>query len=155
MNSGAEGPTIFFEHYKWSKVKNFCTKSMANDDFSAPPRCADSKNPIFIFFFLADFWVWVTSGARGSVSVGFWGARQLSPFFGGGLVRGLYRSPPPPPQLKARLPKRPLSRGPRSGSAESRRRNNAKRSCGWSAKRSESSSRRSGSGGCGSRRRRS
>ena len=30
-------------------VINLVTKSMANDDFSAPPRRADSKNPIFIF----------------------------------------------------------------------------------------------------------
>ena len=62
---------------------NFCLANcMANDDFSEPPRRADSKNAVFIFF--ADFWVWVTSEARGSVLVGFWGARQLSPFFGGG-----------------------------------------------------------------------
>ena len=27
----------------------FFTKYMANDDFSEPPRRADSKNPIFIF----------------------------------------------------------------------------------------------------------
>ena len=30
-------------------VKNYSTKSMANDDFSEPPRRADSKNPIFSF----------------------------------------------------------------------------------------------------------
>ena len=30
-------------------VKFFFTKYMANDDFSKPPRRADSKNPIFIF----------------------------------------------------------------------------------------------------------
>ena len=73
-------------------VKIFFTKFMANDDFSEPPRRADSANPIFIF---ADFWVWVTSEAQGSVSEGFWGSCQLSPFWerGGGLVRGLYRPP--------------------------------------------------------------
>ena len=43
--------------------------------------------------FFADFWVRVTSRARGSVSVGFWGSRQLSPLCGGGLARGLYRPP--------------------------------------------------------------
>ena len=46
--------------------------------------------------FFADFWVWVTSKARGSASVGFWGSRQLS--------RGVYQgalSTPPPFQLKA------------------------------------------------------
>ena len=48
------------------------------------------KNPIFFF---ADFWVWVTSEARGSVSVGFWGSRQLSPFWGGSSQGAL--SPPP------------------------------------------------------------
>ena len=49
-------------------VKNFFTKYMANDDFSEPPQCADSKNSIFIFF--ANFWVRVSSGARGGVSLG-------------------------------------------------------------------------------------
>ena len=59
----------------------FFTKYTAKDDFSEPPRSADS-----------------TSGARGSVSVRFWGGRQLSPFGGGGgLATGLYRPPPPPP----------------------------------------------------------
>ena len=57
---------------------------MANDDFSEPPRRADSKIPVFIFFADFFFWVWVTSEAWGSVSVGFWGARQLSPFWSGG-----------------------------------------------------------------------
>ena len=48
--------------------------------------------PKIPFSFFAEFWVRVTSGARGSVSVGIWGARQLS-FFGGGgggLARGPY-----------------------------------------------------------------
>ena len=54
------------------------------------------------FSFFADFWVWVTSKARGSVSVGFWGSCQLSSFGGGGLARGLDR--PSPPQLQAQLP---------------------------------------------------
>ena len=77
----------------------FFTEYMANDPFSEPPRRADSKNPIFIFF--ADFWVWVTSEAQESVSLGFWGSRQLSPLGegGGGLARGLYR--PPPPSLES------------------------------------------------------
>ena len=51
-------------------VKICFTQYMANDDFSEPPRRADSKNPVFIF---ADFSVWVTSEARGSVSLGFRG----------------------------------------------------------------------------------
>ena len=54
---------------------------MANDDFSEPPRRADSKNPIFIFF--GYFWVWVTSGARGSVLVGFWRVPSIEPLLGG------------------------------------------------------------------------
>ena len=81
------------------------TKYMANDDFSEPPRRTDSKNSIFIFF--SDFWVWVTCEAQGSVSVGFWGSRQLSPFWGGGSSQGALSTPPP--KLKARLPN-PLQR---------------------------------------------
>ena len=70
---------------------------MANDDFSEPPGRAHSKNPIFIF---ADFWVWVTSEARGSVSVGFWGSCRLCPFGRGqGAAGGLHRPPPLPRQL--------------------------------------------------------
>ena len=42
-------------------------------------------------FFFAKFWARVTAGARGSVSVGFWGGGQLSPFWGGGgASQGLY-----------------------------------------------------------------
>ena len=50
--------------------------------------------PKISFSFFANFWVWVTSEARGSV--GFWESCQLSPFGGGGggLARGLYRPPP-------------------------------------------------------------
>ena len=43
-------------------VKKDFAKYMANDDFSEPPPCADSKNPIFIF---ADFWAQVTLGPGG------------------------------------------------------------------------------------------
>ena len=75
-------------------VNFFFTKSMANDDFSEPPRCADSKIPIFFFF--ADFWVRVTSGAQGSVSVGFLGVPSIEPLLeGGGSSQGAL-SPPPP-----------------------------------------------------------
>ena len=49
-------------------VNFFFTKYMANDDFSEPRRCADSKIP---FSFFAEFWVWVTSGAWDQ-SVGYW-----------------------------------------------------------------------------------
>ena len=69
-------------------VNFFLPKCMANDDLSEPPRHADSK---ILFSFFADFWVQVTSGARGSVSVGFWKWHQLSLLGGvGGLARGLY-----------------------------------------------------------------
>ena len=58
----------------------------------------DALIPKSPFSLLADFWVRVTSKAWGSVSVGFWGSRQLSPFGGGGggLARGLYQTPPFP-----------------------------------------------------------
>ena len=85
---------------------NSGAKYMANDDFSEPPRRADFNNPIFVFFF-ADFWVWVTSEAGASVSLGFWGSRQLSPLWGGSS-QGALLTPPPPPQLKARPSKRQL-----------------------------------------------
>ena len=80
-------------------------KYMANDDFSEPPRRAGSKSPIFIYF--ADFWAWVTPGARGSVSIGFWEARQLSPFLGrGGSSQRALSTPHPPEKRKPALPER-------------------------------------------------
>ena len=51
------------------------------------------QNSQLHFFFLQNF----GSGARGSVSVGFRGGPQLSPFF---WVR-VWPEPPPPPKLKA------------------------------------------------------
>ena len=55
----------------------------------------DALIPKIPFSFFANFWVWVTSEAGGSVSLGFWETRKLSPFWGGGrLARGLYRPPP-------------------------------------------------------------
>ena len=75
-------------------VNFFFTKSMANDEFSQPPRRADSKIPFSLF---AEFCVRVTSGTRRSVSVGFWGAHPWSPFWGKEfLAGGLYRPPLPP-----------------------------------------------------------
>ena len=41
----------------------------------------DPLIPKIPFSFFAEFWVRVTSGPRGSVSVGFWGACRLSTFF--------------------------------------------------------------------------
>ena len=75
-------------------VEFFFTKYMANVDISEPPRRADSKYPIFFFFF-ADFGVWVTSGAWWSVLVGFWGARQLSRFLSGGGGGSSHQLTPP------------------------------------------------------------
>ena len=46
MKSGTKGA----ENFSSTKIgRFFFTKCMANDDFSEPPRRADSKNPIFIF----------------------------------------------------------------------------------------------------------
>ena len=60
------------------------------------PNPRNALIPKIPFSCFADFWVRVTSGALGSVSVGFWGLRQLSLFWGepGGLARGLYQLPP-------------------------------------------------------------
>ena len=63
----------------------------------------DALNPNIGFSFFAEFWVWVTSGARGSISVGFWEACQLSPFEGGSC-QGAVSTPPPPRELKTRPP---------------------------------------------------
>ena len=41
----------------------------------------------------------------------FWGARQLSVFFGGGLARGLYPTPPPPRRRKPVHPEVYLNQG--------------------------------------------
>ena len=56
------------------------------------------------FSFFAAFWVRVTSGARGSVSVGIRGARQLRPFWGGGSNQSGCIDPPSTPETKARPP---------------------------------------------------
>ena len=71
-------------------VNLFFTKCMANDDFSEPPRRADSKNPIF------EGRVRVTSRARGSVSEGFWWALPLSLCLGGVSSQRAVSTPPPP-----------------------------------------------------------
>ena len=55
----------------------------------------DALIPKIPFSFFSDFWVWVTSEARGSVSVGFWGSCQC-PFWGrGGSGRRALSTPPP------------------------------------------------------------
>ena len=55
----------------------------------------DALIPKIPFSFFPDFCVWVTSEARGSVSVGFWGSCQLSPFWGGVRPEGSIDPPPP------------------------------------------------------------
>ena len=60
--------------------------------------------------FFCEFGDQVTSGARGFVSVGFWGARQLRRFLRGGSARpvGSIDAPPPfpssPPPPRSRKP---------------------------------------------------
>ena len=99
MNSGAKGAEnflsikngqIFFSPNPWQMMTSL--------------KPLDALIPKIPFLFFADFWVWVTSEARGSVSVGFWGCRQLSPFLGGSSPGAVSTPPPPPPQLKFRLP---------------------------------------------------
>ena len=55
--------------------------------------------PKIPFSFFAAFWIWVeyrvTSEAQGSVSLGFWGSRQLSLFGGGWSSQGALSTPPP------------------------------------------------------------
>ena len=56
----------------------------------------DALIPKIPFSFFADFWVWVTSEARGSVSVGFWWSHQLSSFWRrGGSSQGTLSTLPP------------------------------------------------------------
>ena len=54
----------------------------------------DALIPKIPFSFFVDFWVQVISAARGSVSVGFGGFRQLSPFWGGRSSQGALSNPP-------------------------------------------------------------
>ena len=64
------------------------TKYMANDDFSKPPRHADSKNPIFIFCRIVGLGhLWGLGVGHGRIL----GDPSVEPFFEGrGLARGLY-----------------------------------------------------------------
>ena len=60
--------------------------------------------PKIPFSFFAEFWVWVTSKARGSVSVGIWGSQQLSPFWGEGVQPERSIDPLPPRKRNPGLP---------------------------------------------------
>ena len=93
MKSGAQGAENFLCIKNGQNFFPPDTWQMMSDSLNP----LDALIPIFIF---AKFWVQVTPGAQGSVSVGFWGGgRQLSPFWGGrGVARGLYRPPPPQSQ---------------------------------------------------------
>ena len=62
----------------------------------------DALIPKIPFSFFSNFWVWATSEARGSVSVGFSGSCQLSPFGRGFRPEGSID--PPPRETKARPP---------------------------------------------------
>ena len=57
----------------------------------------DALIPKIPFSFFPHFWVWVTSKAWVSDSVGFWGSCQLSPFWGKGGSGWRALSTPPPP----------------------------------------------------------
>ena len=91
-------------------------------NFLNPP---DALIPKILFSFFADFGIWVTFGARGSVSVGFWGSCQLYPFFGGGSSQGALSTPPP----RKRKPGLPSGRGTGSGQRGLGRRSAARRGC--------------------------
>ena len=95
MNSGAKGTKKILNIKNGQKF--FSPNAWQMMTFLSPLDALIPKIPCSFF---ADFWVWVTSEARGSVSVGFWGSHQLSPFGGGGggLARGA-ASPPPPPSI--------------------------------------------------------
>ena len=99
MNSGAKGAENFFDHLKMVDFSSPNTWQIMN--FPNPLNGLIPKIP---FSFFAEFWVRVTSGPRGSVSVGFWGGRQMSPFWGEGGVQPEGCIDPPPPQTKARPP---------------------------------------------------
>ena len=102
MNSGAEGAKIFFFKHENRSIF-FSPNRWQMMTFLNPLNALIPKIP---FSFFAEFWVWVTSEARGSVSVGIWGSCQLSPL-GGGPAGGLYRPPPPPANENPASPSSP------------------------------------------------
>ena len=68
INSGAKGAKIFLS-IKIGQI--FFSPNIWQMMLFLNPL--DALIPKIPFSFFADFWVWVTSEARGSVSVGFWG----------------------------------------------------------------------------------
>ena len=73
MNSGAKGA----ENFLSIKMVNFFSPNVWQMMTSLNPL--DALIPKIPFSFFADFWVWVTSEAWGSVSVGLWGSRPRRP----------------------------------------------------------------------------
>ena len=77
-------------------VKFLVTKYMANDDFSGPPRRADSINPIFIVCrILGPGCLRGPGFSLNRIGVG----ASIEPFFLGGMSsqRAVSTAPPPPP----------------------------------------------------------
>ena len=100
--SGAEGADKYF--------------TIENGQFFRPPNPwqmmiflnpLDALIPQIPFSFFTEFWVRATSGARGSVSVGFLGGTSIQPFGGGVLASGLCRPPPPQPSTTLHDPPQP------------------------------------------------
>ena len=79
MNLAAEGAEFFF-----LSIKNGPFFSLDIWQMMTFLNPLDTSKIQLSFF--DDIWVRVTSEARGSVWVGFWGSRQLSPFLGRGGV---------------------------------------------------------------------
>ena len=99
MKSGAKGAENFFEHYNWSIF--FPPNIWHMMTFLNPLDALIPKIPLSFF---ANFWVWVTSEARGSDSVGFWGPVNFALFGEGGSGRRALSIPPPPRKRKPGLP---------------------------------------------------
>ena len=84
MKSGAEGADNFFT------IENGPFSPQPNARQMMIPHHADSKNPIFLPN--------IGFGPPPGVNLGrILGARQLSPFGGGGPSQGALSTPPPPP----------------------------------------------------------
>ena len=71
MNSGTKGAEIFFENRQFF----FSPNTWHMVIFLNP---LDALIPNIPLSFFAEFWVWVTSGAQGSVSVGFGGGGDVN-----------------------------------------------------------------------------
>ena len=119
MKSGAKGAEKFFRALKL--VDFFFTKCMANDDFSEPPRRADSKNPIFFFSRFLGLGHLRGPGVRLG---GILGVLSIEPFLGerGVRLEGSIDSPPPP---RNENPASPFATNPPPPTAQCRTRTDA------------------------------